>query len=90
MLNEETGDAEYVSVCPNSKCGSSQIRVYGSPSYNARRDGTTYTCQSCGERFDEPDRREAQTGTTPKRGLAAQLARPDARLATDGGADSGE
>jgi transposase-like protein len=79
---------ETISVCP--VCDSSQIRANGSPAIRARMDAPTYRCEGCGDKFDETAHREPISSTQPKNGLAAQLAKPDAELATDGGESGGE
>jgi len=57
-------DAETVETCPG--CGETHFR-------SVVAADERFHCWKCGERFDEPDVREANHTTGPRRGLAKDL-----------------
>jgi transposase-like protein len=63
-------------VCPD--CDHSRIRVRHHGKLRSHPDTSErYRCCMCTATFDEPATRPARNNSTPKRGLAARLAKAD-------------
>lgn len=69
-----------VQACPNEDCESADIHPRSGNINQDSAPATRWSCDECGNEFDQPIRREARNASThpPTHSLAAKLAEMDA------------